>query len=159
MLFRSDGSTTTAWGDYRDNILLEYEKRVYNNITTTYANDSDVDLSSVVPGAFRKTDYSIDEWTQLLAPAFLRWSHTNNVDIFANNTVNNSNFTWNYSSGVDKLFGHSVPGFWRGIYNYFYDTDRPHTHPWEMLGFAEQPSWWTLRYGPAPYSKIGRAHV
>ena len=42
--------------------------------------------------------------------------------------------------------------FRSGIYNYFYDTDRPHLHPWEMLGFAEQPSWWTLRYGPAPYS-------
>jgi len=147
-----DGSFTAAWGDYRDHILLEFEKRVYNNITTTYANSSDTGLNSVIPGAFRKTDYSIDEWTQLLAPAFLRWSNINNVDIFTNNTVTNNEFTWNYSSGTDKLFFNSVPGNWRGIYNYFYDTDKPHTNPWEMLGFAEQPSWWELRYGPAPYT-------
>jgi len=147
-----DGSFTKAWGDYRDNILLEFEKRVYNNITTTYANNSDIDLPSVVPGAFRVTDYSISEWTQLIAPAYLRWANSNNVDIFTNNTATSDPFTWNYSSGVDKLFYNSVPGYWRGIYHYFYDTDHPHTNPWEMLGFSEQPSWWENRYGPAPYT-------
>ena len=30
------------------------------------------------------------------------------------------------------------PGFWRGIYTYFYDTDRPNTNPWEMFGFTER---------------------
>ena len=147
-----DGSITTAYGDYRDNILLEFEKRVYNNITVTYANNTDYDLPSVVPGAFRKTDYSLTEWTQLLTPAYLRWSTINNVNVFDNTTTTGNEFTWNYSSGVDKLFYNPVPGYWRGIYSYFYDTDRPHTHPWEMLGFAEKPTWWELRYGPAPYS-------
>ena len=46
----------------------------------------------------------------------------------------------------------SLPGFWRGVYKYFYDTDRPHTHPWEMLGFSNKPSWWDEEYGPAPYT-------
>ena len=147
-----DGSISVGYGDYRDNILLEFEKRVFNNITTTYADDSDVDLSATVPGAFRKTDYTITEWTQLLAPEFLRWSNSNSVDIFTNNTANENRFTWNYSSGVDNLFYSSVPGNWRAIYKYFYDTDRPHTNPWEMLGFTFKPSWWDLRYGPAPYS-------
>ena len=45
-----------------------------------------------------------------------------------------------------------MPGYWRGIYKYFYDTDRPHTHPWEMLGFTEMPDWWIGRYGTAPYT-------
>lgn len=147
-----DGSFTKGWGDYRDNILLEFEKRVYNNITTTYAEDSDVDLSSVVPGAFRVTDYTIDEWTQLLAPAYLRWSHINNVDIFNNTTVTGNPFTFNYATGTDKLFAKPVPGYWRGIYKYFYDTDHPHTKPWEMLGFTQKPTWWQNRYGPAPYT-------
>jgi hypothetical protein len=147
-----DGSFTKGWGDYRDNILLEFEKRVYNNITTTYSEDSDVDLSSVVPSAFRVTDYTIDEWTQLLAPQYLRWAHINNVDIFTNNTITGDEFTFNYATGTDKLFGQPVPGYWRGIYKYFYDTDHPHTKPWEMLGFTQKPSWWQLRYGPAPYT-------
>jgi len=147
-----DGSFTKGFNDYRDNILLEFEKRVYNNITTTYSENSDVDLSSVVPGAFRVTNYTIDEWTQLLAPSYLRWAHTNNVDIFTNSTVTGDPFTFNYATGIDKLFGKPVPGYWRGIYKYFYDTDHPHTKPWEMLGFTLRPTWWTNRYGPAPYT-------
>ena len=29
---------------------------------------------------------------------------------------------------------------WRGIYQYFYNTDAPHTRPWEMLGHSEKPT-------------------
>ena len=36
---------------------------------------------------------------------------------------------------------------------YAYDTDRPHTHPWEMLGFSVKPSWWETQYGPGPYTR------
>jgi len=147
-----DGSTTIAWGDYRDYILLEFEKRVYNNIAVVYKNDSDYDLASVAPGAFRATDYSFAEWTQLLSGSYLTWANQNNVDIFTNNTVSNNLFSFNYSEGTDRIFNQNVPGYWRGIYEYFYDTDRPHTHPWEMLGFVQAPSWWQTRYGPSPYS-------
>ena len=147
-----DGSYNIAYGDYRDNILLEYEKRVYNNIAVEYQNSSDYDLISVQPGAFRKTDYSFAEWTQLLSASFLTWSTQNNVDIFTNSTASNNLFSFNYSSGIDKIFGDNVPGYWRGIYNYFYDTDRPHTSPWEMVGFTSEPTWWQNKYGSAPYS-------
>ena len=133
-------------------ILLEYEKRVYNNISVKYANNPDYDLTSVEPGAFRATDYSFAEWTQLLSSSYLTWANQNNVDIFTNNTVSNDLFSFNYAAGNDRLFGNNVPGYWRGIYQYFYDTDRPHTHPWEMLGYVQKPSWWNFRYGPAPYS-------
>ena len=43
-------------------------------------------------------------------------------------------------------------GWWRGIYKQAYDTDRPHSHPWEMLGFAEKPTWFDTVYGSAPYT-------
>ena len=33
-----------------------------------------------------------------------------------------------------------------------FDTDRPHSHPWEMLGLTTKPSWWNTVYGPAPYT-------
>ena len=55
-------------------------------------------------------------------------------------------FTWNYSS-VAATSGESLQGHWRAIYHYYYDTDRPHTHPWEMLGFSIKPSWWESEYG------------
>jgi hypothetical protein len=147
-----DGSVIIAWGDYRDNILLEYEKRVYNNISIEYDNNSDYSLVSVQPGAFRSTGYDLNEWTQLLSSSYLSWSGVNNIDIFTNTTTNDNLFSFNYSQGTDRVFGKNVPGYWRGIYNYFYDTDRPHTNPWEMLGFTVKPTWWEYRYGPAPYS-------
>ena len=33
-----------------------------------------------------------------------------------------------------------------------FDTDRPHSHPWEMLGLTTKPTWWNTVYGPAPYT-------
>jgi len=152
MIMGHDGSRTVSWGDYRDDILIEYERRVYNNLSVYYQNDPLTDLLSIIPGAFRKTDYTIEEWTQLLSGSYLEWSGRYNVDIFTNSTVNNSLFSFNYANGKDKLFDQTVPGFWRGIYKYFFDTDRPHTSPWEMLGFTIRPYWWTSYYGPAPYT-------
>ena len=147
-----DGSKTIAFNDYRDNILLEFEKRIYNNIELDYTNDEKLSFSAVEPGAFRKTDYDLDDWTQLLSSSFLSWAGTNNINVFENNITQNDPFSFNYGQGVDRIFGEGIPGYWRGIYKYFYDTDRPHTHPWEMLGLSQKPDWWEVRYGPAPYS-------
>ena len=148
-----DGSKIIAFGDYRDDIILEFEKRIYNNISVEFTNDMQTSYTTIEPGAFRNTDYSIDEWTQLLSLSYLNWAGNNNVNVFNNTiTVQNDAFSFNYSAGFDKLFNESVPGYWRGIYKYFYDTDSPHLRPWEMLGFSQQPSWWAVRYGPAPYT-------
>ena len=51
----------------------------------------------------------------------------------------------NYSSLTDQD-GDALPGHWRGIYRWYYGTDRPHTHPWEMLGFSQKPIWWDSYY-------------
>jgi hypothetical protein len=32
-----------------------------------------------------------------------------------------------------------LPGAWRGIYRYYYDTQQPELTPWEMLGFTIKP--------------------
>ena len=147
-----DGSNIIAFNDYRDQIIIEYEKRVYNNINVEFVNDPRTSYTGIEPGAFRNSDYDIDEWTQLLSGSFLNWAGSNNINIFLNDATQNDPFSFNYGQGVDKLFGEGLPGYWRAIYKYFYDTDRPHTHPWEMLGFPNRPSWWELRYGPAPYT-------
>lgn len=153
MIQGHDGSKIFAFEDYRDNIILEFENRIYNNINVTYVNDTRTSFTGIEPGAFRDTDYNLDEWTQLLSGTFLSWAGTNNINVFVNDTVKqNAPFTFNYGQGVDKINGEGLPGYWRAIYKYFYDTDRPHTHPWEMLGFTEQPDWWEVRYGPAPYT-------
>ena len=76
------------------------------------------------------------------------------IDLKNGKLDNNSDltFTFNYESAASPS-GTLMPGFWRGVYRDAYDTDRPHTHPWEMLGFSIKPTWWETQYGPAPYTK------
>jgi hypothetical protein len=162
-----DGSITIAYGteftfdvstgqytsnDYRDAVILEYETRVYNNIKVSYNIDL-LDINTILPGAFRSNKYSLKEVTEILTPEFLRWSGFYGVDYQTNNILDELNpFTFNYTGSVDSLNNNPLPGFWRAIYKYFFDTDRPHSHPWEMLGFSEMPAWWESQYGPAPYT-------
>jgi len=147
-----DGSIMVAYNDYRDAIVLEFEKRIYNNIKTQYRSDL-FDINTIVPGAFVSNDYLLSEVNTILSRDFIKWAGAYGVDYTENLSFNQDNkFTWNYAGSYNELLGVPVNGYWRGIYKYFYGTDRPHTCPWEMLGFSEQPSWWTDQYGPAPYT-------
>lgn len=146
-----DGSIIPAFNDYRDDLLLELELRIYNNIKVNY-DDTLLNLYDTVPGVFRNTGYSISEWNQLLTRTMLSWVGNNKLDYSDNRWFQpNDPWTWNYSSFKDKQ-GNQLPGFWRGIYKHYFDTDRPHTAPWEMLGFSTEPSWWQEEYGAAPYT-------
>ena len=140
-----DGSIIKAYDDYRDAIILEFEKRVFNNIKVNY-NPSIFDVNLSMPGAFRNNKYSLSEVNDILIKDFIKWTGQYNIDTTTNDVYDNTNsFTWNYSNGQFPI-GTSYPGHWRGIYKYLYDTDRPHTHPWEMLGHTIKPSWWDSLY-------------
>jgi hypothetical protein len=109
--------------------------------------------SDVTPSGFTATDYTIQEVNAVLATDFYAWAGKNGVN-WQNNTTYSANdqFTWNYGLTRDAVNGNLLPGYWRGIFKLFYDTDRPHTHPWEMLGYSEKPTTWETNYGPAPYT-------
>ena len=148
-----DGSRTPAFGDFRDQYLLELEKRIYNNLKTDFNTLNVLNPYNTIPGRFRSTDYSLKEWNQLLTQNFLQWVGSNNIDYTSNTWYDANNpWSWNYNQFTDVVDGSTLQGSWRAIYNHWFDTDQPHLAPWEMLGFAEQPSWWTTRYGPAPYT-------
>ncbi len=147
-----DGSITPAFGDYRDDFLLELEKRIYNNIKVPAA-DNFQELYSILPGKFRDNDYTLAEANQILGKSFLNWVGNARLDFTSNSTfLSNDPFTWNYSAFGDRIDGDFLPGSWRACYQYFYDTLRPQLTPWEMLGFFEKPDWWEGYYGPAPYT-------
>ena len=147
-----DGSRTIAFGDIRDDVLLEFEKRVYNNIKVANRYDAPLRQENVIPGQFRPTNYSLAEVNEILNQSFLKWVGTNKLPYTTQTYDQNNKFTWNYSSSKNKLDGTLLLGNWRAIYQYLYDTDSPHTRPWEMLGITEKPTWWENRYGPAPYT-------
>jgi len=141
-----DGSIMPAFGDYRDDIVLEYELRIFNNLKVKYRKEL-FDIHSVDPGFYRDSlqisKYSFSEITSILEKDFIKWAINYGVDYTTNNTYDqNNSFTWNYPT----------IGSWRSIFKYYYDTDRPHTNPWEMLGLAQKPEWWDAQYGSAPYT-------
>jgi hypothetical protein len=147
-----DGSITPSFGDYRDQFLLELEKRIYNNIKLPQ-NSVFGDIFQVIPGKFRDSDYSLAEINQLTSIDFLNWIGNNRLDYSTNDTFDpNDQFTWNYADSTDKIDGSKLQGSWRACYQYFYDTIRPHITPWEMLGFSAEPDWWQAFYGPGPYT-------
>ena len=141
-----DGSITVAYDDYRDDALLEFEKRIFNNIKSHYRPEL-FDINSISASAFSNTEYTLDEITKIIQPDFIKWAGTYAVDYSSNTVFDTSNpFTWNYAEGYVNSLSKSVTGYWRGAYEYLYGTDRPHSHPWEMLGYAIQPSWWNTYY-------------
>lgn len=147
-----DGSIMVAYDDYRDDFILEFEKRIYNNLKVTYNPDL-LDFNEILPGAYREKKFSYADVVNVLSSDFLKWAGSNGVDYTTNIVDVNEPLTYNYrTSAHDPVSKLTFPGHWRGIYKYFYDTDRPHTCPWEMLGFSEMPSWWETVYGPAPYT-------
>ena len=152
-----DGSKTLAFTDFRDQLLLEFETRIFNNLKIK--SDVPLVLADVVPGQFRTTGYSLSEINEILSPGFLSWLGWNKLSYAEQDYIPGNQFTWNYNacgnriSATEENAETALPvGAWRGIYQYFYDTPTPQSTPWEMLGFGQEPSWWTGVYGPGPYT-------
>jgi len=147
-----DGSLVKVFKDYRDSLILELERRIFNNIKVSY-DDSQLDIHSFVPGKFRKTGFTKQEIDATLRSRFVMWSQFVELEFSEHNFHDRNNqFTFNYSEMTSPVDNAKLPGFWRAVYKELYDTDRPHSHPWEMLGFTIKPVWWNEVYGPAPYT-------
>jgi len=146
-----DGSITVAFGDIRDQVLLEFEKRIFSNLKND-DNPPPLVAEDVIPGYFRKTDYTQAEINQILGENFLAWVGANKLNYTEQTYIADNEFTYNYSQAGNRLDQEPLLGAWRGIYRYFYDTLTPNITPWEMLGLSEQPEWWENTYGPAPYT-------
>lgn len=149
-----DGSVTVAFNDYRDLLILEFEKRIYNNIKFEYYEPL-LDVDRLISGYHASGIFNKTLVDNILELEFLRWPSIKNINLYANTFYDGENpFTWTYNKVVDQnTRQEKMPQFWRGIYMYLYDTYTPNTTPWEMLGFSIKPTWWEEEYGPAPYTK------
>jgi hypothetical protein len=149
--FTSTDQYNTGNIDVRDQVLLEFEKRIYDNLKTD-GNPVPLTAEDVIPGFFRKTDYTQTDINNILSESFLTWVGWNKLDYKRQDYIANNAFTYNYSTAGNKINEEPLLGAWRGISRYFYDTLTPNLTPWEMLGLTEKPTWWEERYGPAPYT-------
>lgn len=170
-----DGSKTPIYGDYRDDLLLELEKRIYNLIQHKFRHQYYLPLriESVKSGYFRQTRYTRDEYLDITESFLNRWSAKNRANYRANDWATESiesyvvpSFVpgvgniwklYNYADAVDIFdIPLNLPGNWKGIFQYYYDTYYPDTRPWEMLGLSEQPSWWQFEYGAPVLNLAGQ---
>ena len=119
--------------------LYELELRITNGMTVEF--DTPFSTDTWMPNANFETGYTWDNLTVILDDWYNRWSYRNNPqEIGEFQWLSYDRFTWNYKSV------HPHIGGWRGIYHYFFGTDKPHTHPWEMLGHHRKPYWWDEHY-------------
>jgi hypothetical protein len=154
-----DGSYNRLYGtytngvlsDFRDKVLLEFEQRVYNNLKVH--SEIPLPADEVIPGQSRTTEYTYEEIVEIYSTNFLKWVGANRIDYKTQQYNKNNQFSYNYNQSTNILDSELLQqGYWRGIYNWFYDTSDPANSPWEMLGLNDEPTWWTDRYGPAPYT-------
>ncbi len=147
-----DGSIILAYNDYRDDLILELEKRIYNNIKIKY-DTSIFDVNDFLPVYNRTTPYLLNEFNEVLSSNFYSWANLIDRDFTKPLSYNNQDArTFNYREMATPDGRTPLPGYWKGIHRWMLETDRPHLCPWEMLGFSEEPSWWQELYGPAPYT-------
>lgn len=154
-----DGSYTKLYGEYvngylvdfRDRVLFEFETRIYNNLKV----DAKIPLEydDIIPGQFRKTDYSNSQIQEMYSTQYLNWIGLNRINYTKQYYDSTNEYTWNYKNSINKLDNTTLKqGSWRGVYLWLYDTSNPDSRPWEMLGLHNKPQWWDSHYGPAPYT-------
>lgn len=162
-----DGSKTIAYDDYRDQLLLELEKRIYNGIQSKFSSEYALPLriESIRPAEFRETRYSRQEYFDITESYINKWSAKYRANYRVNDWATQSLVTpvnelwklYNYRRAVTTT---GVPlglvGNWKGIFQFDYDTIYPDSRPWEMLGFSQQPDWWVTEYGPGLINLAGQ---
>ena len=123
-----------------DAAIWDLELRIFNNLTADL--DTVQNLKEYIPNANRANRYTWDQYQSTIKSEYNKWKVTNKKNSYSSTTYysGSDKFTWNYNSVTPNIGG------WRGLYHYFFNTDRPHTHPWEMLGYNKKPSWWDSNY-------------
>jgi hypothetical protein len=132
--------------DHVDQLLYEFELAIWSSLSYDTLAQDHSKVYRKLPGGFRGT---VNDWNEVKGISdteMYAWMQENNLYLLENNSYDTANpFTFKYQLGSGDDFT-SVSGSWRAIYRYFYDTDRPHTHPWEMLGYTLKPVWWDQHY-------------
>lgn len=133
--------------DIIEGLLYEYELAVWANISYDVKNADFKDILERIPGANRELEKSFITARSSFVDETHAWLIENNIYNTQNTGYDETNgFKLIYQQGSGDDPNTTIVGSWRLIYKYYFDTDRPHTHPWEMLGFSVKPVWWDVHY-------------
>lgn len=139
-----------------DDVILELETRIFNSVDNTFKNVDYQPLlsaSDLFPTPYNpNTDYNAVEAQQLLLRGYTNFIASNGIDNSTHSYDQSNWMTWNYTGTFYMVDGvqttYPARGSWRAIYTDQFGTYRPATHPWEMFGFAQRPTWWNQEYEP-----------
>jgi hypothetical protein len=123
--------------------LRDFELRIFNNLVDTHFVNATIgqSMATLYPTPSHDVGYTVADINVRLDDWYNRWAVRNAItDIDLVNYDAGNEFTWNYSTVGPNL------GSWRSLYVYTFGTDRPDTHPWEMLGHNVKPTWWDTHY-------------
>jgi hypothetical protein len=74
-----DGSITIAYGDFRDDVLLELEYRIYNNIKQEY-NENVFDVDLALGGYYGNSKFNKTDVDNIVTAEFLKWISGTSID-------------------------------------------------------------------------------
>lgn len=132
--------------DTIDQLMYEYELAVWSGITRDIRTNTFRKYIENIPGYFRPLDKGVSAVRQIMLNEAKQWLNQNNLFLMPNNDYDvNNGFTYIYKLGTGEDAS-GITGSWRLIYQFLFDTDRPHTHPWEMLGHTLKPQGWDTYY-------------
>lgn len=146
-----DGSLDFDVSEYDEinNAVVELEKRIYNHIAEEFKEDILID-SRVFSGPNKTTFADNLIIRDMAEERFNSWlsargyTATERAVGYNNKNYSASNrFEWNYAT---TTIIPTSPGYWRGMYMYFFGTYEPAITPWRCLGHADKPTWWDTYY-------------
>jgi hypothetical protein len=144
--YLEDGVTDFYPNNLVEQLLYEYELAVWSSITRDIKTNNFRSYVETIPGYFRPLDKGLPAVNQVMLNETKQWLNQNNLFMMPNSDYDaNNGFTQIYQLGTGEDI-YSMSGSWRLIYQFLFDTDRPHTHPWEMLGYTLKPTWWDTHY-------------
>ena len=151
--YLKDGVSNGYPIDIVDGLLYEYEIAVFANMSYDIISNDFREIIKEQPGYFRPTTKTFNSYRTSFVDEANNWLTENNIydntnsDFYAENSFTS---IYQFGSGDDDT---TIFGSWRLIYKFVFDTDRPHSHPWEMLGHTIKPVWWDTYYSWTDASK------
>ena len=89
-----DGSITAAYNDFRDDLLLEFELRIYNNIKQQY-DTAVFDIDAILGGYYGIGEYNKPQLDAIVVQDFLKWIQNTNINYTLNEYFDSENsFTY-----------------------------------------------------------------
>lgn len=124
--------------------LWDFELRVFNNLVPAHfvgLDELGQDMIDFYPNPVSEYSYTVADLNTRLDDWYNRYAIRNSITEIDDVDYDAGNeFTWNFSTVGPGL------GSWRSLYVYTFGTDRPESHPWEMLGHKVKPTWWDATY-------------